>query len=77
MDQDNDAHSLVAKLRVGGPLSSSEAMALEAAITRPTTAAAGTDLIVEGDRPDRVHLVLDGLACRYKVLADGSRQILA
>jgi CRP-like cAMP-binding protein len=31
----------------------------------------------EGDHPTHVHVVLDGLACRYKILADGRRQILA
>jgi CRP-like cAMP-binding protein len=38
---------------------------------------AGDDLIREGDRPDRVHLLIDGWACRYKILPDGGRQILA
>ena len=35
------------------------------------------DLIHEGDRPENVHLVMEGLACRYKLLPDGSRQIMA
>ena len=35
------------------------------------------DLIREGDTPDDVHLILEGFACRYKVLADGTRQIVA
>ena len=35
------------------------------------------DLIKQGDRPENVHLVLDGFACRYKVLANGRRHILA
>jgi CRP-like cAMP-binding protein len=34
-------------------------------------------LKAEGDQPTHVHVVLDGLACRYKILADGRRQILA
>jgi CRP-like cAMP-binding protein len=38
---------------------------------------ARVDLIQEGDPPDYVHLILDGFACRYKVLADGQRQIMA
>jgi CRP-like cAMP-binding protein len=33
-------------------------------------------LVAEGDRPHAVHVVLDGLACRYKILPDGRRQIL-
>ena len=35
------------------------------------------DLISEGDMPRYVHLVLDGWACRYKILPDGNRQIVA
>lgn len=35
------------------------------------------DVIREGDRPHFLNLVLEGWACRYKVLADGRRQIVA
>jgi CRP-like cAMP-binding protein len=35
------------------------------------------DVISEGDKPSRVHLVLDGWACRYKQLLDGKRQIVS
>lgn len=35
------------------------------------------DIIREGDRPDRVRLVLDGWAARCKVVPDGARQITA
>jgi CRP-like cAMP-binding protein len=35
------------------------------------------DLIEEGDRPDDVHLIVEGFACRYKITADGKRQIMA
>ncbi len=38
---------------------------------------AGETIIVEGDEPSEVHLVVEGLACRYKQLADGHRQIVA
>jgi CRP-like cAMP-binding protein len=31
----------------------------------------------EGDQPQVLQVVLDGLACRYKILPDGRRQILA
>jgi CRP-like cAMP-binding protein len=39
-------------------------------------AAAGEDLVCEGDRPDSVRLFLSGWAVRYKVLDDGRRQIV-
>jgi predicted PurR-regulated permease PerM/CRP-like cAMP-binding protein len=38
---------------------------------------ARTDIIREGDRPDDVRLVLEGFACRYKILPDGKRHIMA
>jgi len=38
---------------------------------------AGRNLIREGDRPEVVFLLLEGWACRYKLLPDGSRQIMA
>lgn len=34
------------------------------------------DLAREGDPPEAVHVVLDGFACRYKILPDGRRQIV-
>src|SRR4051812_46604531 len=44
---------------------------------RPRLVPAGTDLICEGDKPDGVYLILDGIACRYKLRASGARQIMA
>jgi CRP-like cAMP-binding protein len=38
--------------------------------------AEGQDIIEEGQVPRSVFLVKEGLACRYRVLADGRRQIL-
>ncbi|UDL95260.1 Crp/Fnr family transcriptional regulator [Lichenihabitans sp. PAMC28606] len=35
------------------------------------------DLIREGDRPEHVRLVMKGFACRYKIIEQGRRQILA
>jgi CRP-like cAMP-binding protein len=37
----------------------------------------GHDIVREGDTPDAIHLVLDGFACRYKLLPNGRRQIIA
>jgi CRP-like cAMP-binding protein len=33
------------------------------------------DITLEGDKPIKVHLVVEGWACRYKYLEDGRRQI--
>lgn len=51
--------------------------AIKAAVRERTLkAAAGEDLICEGDRPDNVRIFLSGWACRYKALEDGRRQIV-
>lgn len=35
------------------------------------------DVIREGEKPTNINLILSGWACRYKVLEDGRRQIMA
>jgi CRP-like cAMP-binding protein len=35
------------------------------------------DIVREGDRSPDCHVILSGLACRYKILPDGGRQIMA
>jgi CRP-like cAMP-binding protein len=35
------------------------------------------DIIREGEHSDDIHIVISGMACRYKHLEDGSRQIMA
>lgn len=41
------------------------------------TIAPRRDIIREGERPEHVHLMIDGWSCRYKMLPDGTRQITA
>jgi CRP-like cAMP-binding protein len=50
---------------------------LAAASFRSRQFAARHDLIREGDRPGPVFIMLEGWACRYKVLPSGARQVLA
>lgn len=37
----------------------------------------GQDIISEGEEPRTVNLLVEGFACRYKMMEDGRRQILA
>jgi CRP-like cAMP-binding protein len=67
----------IVKLEHGAELSDKDRQALEGAIGNVRQVGARTDLIEEGDRPDNVHAILEGFACRYKVLPDGQRQIMA
>ncbi|WP_426960212.1 Crp/Fnr family transcriptional regulator [Muricoccus radiodurans] len=34
-------------------------------------------IIREGERPEHIHMLLSGMACRFRVQRDGSRQIIA
>jgi CRP-like cAMP-binding protein len=68
----------VAKLQTFAPLLPKDEAALSAlGVRRVRECAAGTDLICEGEDPKTVYLMLEGWACRYKMLEDGRRQILA
>ena len=68
---------LIRKLARGAELSEDDRRTVEEAITDVRQIGPRQDLIREGDRPDEVHLILEGFACRYKTLADGQRQIMA
>lgn len=65
------------KLSGFGPLSDEDVAALDVATSKPRKVAARRDLIREGDRPGPVFVILEGWACRYKILPNGTRQILA
>jgi CRP-like cAMP-binding protein len=67
----------VAKLARTVELRSEEIGALVRATSRPRKFPAKYDLIREGDRPGPVFIMLDGWACRYKILPSGTRQIVA
>ncbi len=69
--------SFIKKLAGFGPLTPEEVNLLRAATSNPHRMAAGRDLIREGDRPGPVFVMLEGWACRYKILPSGSRQVLA
>lgn len=68
---------LVCKLESFADLRDADKAAIERLTSRPRDFRAGEDLIHEGDRPKHVFLLMEGWAYRYKVLANGRRQILA
>ncbi len=69
--------ALIQKLESFEELTDSDRKALRALVPRLRQVGAHQDLIHEGDVPGDVHLILDGYACRYKMLPDGQRQIMA
>ena len=71
------ANPLIRKLEHGAELSDEDRRRLTDAIGHVRQVEAHHDLIGEGDRPEEVHLIVEGFACRYKNLPDGQRQIMA
>lgn len=67
----------IRKLAGFAALSDADRAILARISANPRSVAPGTDLIREGDKPDGVLLVMDGMACRRKHRANGSRQIMA
>ena len=69
--------SFIRKLKAFAPLTAGETRALEGLLDNIVARKAGEDLIHEGERPEHVHLLIEGWAYRYKLLPDGGRQIMA
>lgn len=57
-------------------LAEADKQQLRESVMREARVDKGKDVICENERPDYVHVVTDGWACRYKYLADGRRAIL-
>lgn len=71
------ASPFIQKLERRFSLSEAERRALLQASTKVRLIPGHEDLIREGDDPDHVHLIQKGFACRYKILPDGGRSIMA
>ena len=68
---------LVTRLESVCRLSELDRSALSALCRNPRDMGARRNVIREGERPDHVHLMVEGWAARYKLLPDGARQITA
>ena len=71
------ANRFIQKLSGFVQLTASDLRALEIVTSRAERVASRKDLIREGDQPGHLFVVLEGWAFRYKVLPNGSRQIMA
>ena len=69
-------HPLVRKLEHYARFSDAEREALAAACADVRRCAAREDLVREGEPAGAMNVVLSGFACRYRVIADGRRQIV-
>ena len=68
-------NAFIRKLCEHAPLSAEDIQLLEKACVNQRKFAAREALILDGDKPGPVFVVLDGWACRYKLLPEGTRQI--
>ena len=68
---------LVTKLETVVRLSAEDREALASVCSDAHEMGPRRNIIREGDRPDHVHLMVDGWAARYKLLPHGARQITA
>ncbi|MBD2750357.1 Crp/Fnr family transcriptional regulator [Microvirga sp. BT688] len=68
---------LTRKLEAFGPLPDADRLLLDEVIRPARAVGPRVDLIREGEAPSDVNLILDGFACRYKMIPNGTRQIMA
>jgi len=70
-------HHLVLKLEQRDQLSPDEKVVLESAVARIREVGADEDIVRDGARLSESSLLLEGFAARYKIMANGRRQITA
>jgi CRP-like cAMP-binding protein len=68
--------SLIRKLEHCALLSTEDKRALENACTCVRHLTPRTNLVAEGDPAQRVNVILEGFACRYRLQSDGRRQVV-
>ncbi len=71
------SNPLARKLLHFAPLPEEDLHLLEELVRAPRSHGAGTSLVREGEATHEVPLILEGFACRYKLLANGQRHIMA
>lgn len=68
---------LIARLETVADLRDEDRASLAALCRDVRLVPAKRNLISEGERPEHIHLIVDGWAARYKLLDNGARQIVA
>jgi len=74
---DPGRHPLIRRLRSITDIAKVELEALMDLRMKIVEVDADTDIVLEGERPTQCALMIEGYACRYKLLDLGKRQILA
>ncbi len=73
---DVTSHPLIQRLETFRTLSTIDREVLGKATEDTHSVASHTDLLREGDAPEVVRVLVEGFACRYKIVDGGKRQIL-
>jgi CRP-like cAMP-binding protein len=73
----NERNPLIMKLEHGAALSDEDRQRLRDVTVGGKVVGADVDIILEGEAPNTVRLVMSGFACRYKNLSNGRRSIMA
>ena len=68
---------LIRKLEIATALNDDDRAVLERMCARRRRLDAKQDIIQQGDRPGDVHLVMEGVTVRYKLMPEGRRHIIA
>lgn len=68
---------LARKLENFSPVKDDDRRAIESLFTLEKRYDAGRDIVREGSVPPAVFTIVEGMACRYRLLADGRRQIMS
>lgn len=71
------SNRFVQKLSGLAELTVEDAAALQTITSSPRRYVARQDLIREGDEPGPMFVMIEGWSCRYKILPNGARQIMA
>src|SRR3954452_23340813 len=72
-----DLHPLIRKLESIAPVSKDEREAIAALPITVRDLKADADIVRDQDRPSQCCAILEGFACRYKLLPGGRRQIMS
>jgi CRP-like cAMP-binding protein len=72
-----DAHPLIRKLESIAPVSAEELQSILALPMTVRDLKADQDIARDQDRPSQCCVILEGFACRYKILPGGKRQIFS
>ncbi len=75
-DGSRAGNPLVAKLLQFTPLSDEDVRVLDALCSSEKRFKGSVDILAEGEAPRSTFIVIRGMACRYRLLSDGRRQVL-